>query len=353
VVFTREQVLEFATGLPSKAFGDRYRPFDRDRFIARLPGDPYSFIDRVTRFKNGEPWKLAPGATAQVEYDVPPDAWYFAANRTEFTPYSVLNEVALQACGWMAAYLGAALTSPDDLHFRNLGGNATQHAPVQPHSGTLITNVKLTKVSPAAGMIIVQFEFAVRDAVVPVYSGDTTFGFFTKSALANQVGLKEARFLPSPAGDMWSGPVSTDPPFPDPMLRMVDSVAWGTTSGGPKGLGMIEGRAHVNPDAWFFKAHFFGDPVWPGSLGLESLLQLMKVYAHRRWGDPPAGWQAMAPGSPHKWAYRGQIIPAATEATIQAYITEVDDARRFLRADGLLGVDGRIIYQMTDFTLQG
>jgi 3-hydroxymyristoyl/3-hydroxydecanoyl-(acyl carrier protein) dehydratase len=253
----------------------------------------------------------------------------------------------------MAAYLGAALTSPDDLHFRNLGGNATQHAAVTPASGTLVTNLKLTKVSPAAGMIILQFEFTVSSAAGPVYSGDTTFGFFTKDALANQVGLKDAHTLPRPAGDGWSGPVPTDPPFPDPMLRMVDNITWGTLTGGPKGLGMIEGRAHVDPEAWFFKAHFFGDPVWPGSLGLESLVQLMKAYARRRWGDPAAGWKAMAPGSSHKWAYRGQIIPTATEVTIQAYITEVDDARRFLKADGLLGVDGRIIYQMSDFTLLG
>ena len=174
-----------------------------------------------------------------------------------------------------------------------------------------------------------------------------------KSALANQVGLKDARLLPRPAGEVWSGPVPTDPPFPDPMLRMVDTITWATTTGGPKGLGMVEGRARVNPEAWFFRAHFFGDPVWPGSLGLESLVQLIKVYAHRRWGDPPAGWQAMVPGSPHRWAYRGQIVPAATEVTIQAYITQVDDARKFLKADGLLGVDGRMIYQMSDFTLHG
>jgi FabA-like domain len=82
-------------------------------------------------------------------------------------------------------------------------------------------------------------------------------------------------------------------------------------------------------------------------------VKLMKVYAQRRWGDAPSGWQAMAPGSLHKWAYRGQIIPSATEVTIQAYITEVDDARRFLKADGLVGVDGRIIYQVSDFTLLG
>jgi len=82
-------------------------------------------------------------------------------------------------------------------------------------------------------------------------------------------------------------------------------------------------------------------------------VQLMKIYAQRRWGDPLTGWQAMVPGQPHKWAYRGQIVPTATEVTIQAYITDVDDDRRFLKADGLLGVDGRVIYQMSDFTLHG
>jgi hypothetical protein len=79
----------------------------------------------------------------------------------------------------------------------------------------------------------------------------------------------------------------------------------------------------------------------------------MKVYAHRRWGDPAAGWQAMAAGRPHRWAYRGQIVPTASGVTVQAYITGVDDARRILTADGLLSVDGRMIYQMTDFTLEG
>jgi 3-hydroxymyristoyl/3-hydroxydecanoyl-(acyl carrier protein) dehydratase len=130
-------------------------------------------------------------------------------------------------------------------------------------------------------------------------------------------------------------------------------INWCSTDGGPKGLGSVEGRSRVNPDAWFFQAHFFQDPVWPGSLGLESLVQLMKVYAHRRWGDPADGWQAMALGQQHKWAYRGQIVPTATEVTIQAYITEVDDARRFVRADGLLAADGRVIYRMSDFTLHG
>src|SRR5262249_19742825 len=153
---------------------------------------------------------------------------------------------------------------------------ATRYADVGRASGTLVTTVKMTRVSSSAGMIIQHFDFDVRCRGERVYAGDTHFGFFSKSALANQVGLKDAALVvpgPAEAGG-WSGPVPGGAPFPDAMLRMVDTVTWATNEGGPKGLGSVEGRARVNPDAWFFKAHFFQDPVWPGSLGLESVVQL-------------------------------------------------------------------------------
>ena len=49
----------------------------------------------------------------EAEYDVPPDAWYFAADRQARMPFAVLLEVALQPCGWLAAYVGSALTSDE------------------------------------------------------------------------------------------------------------------------------------------------------------------------------------------------------------------------------------------------
>jgi hypothetical protein len=33
-------------------------------------------------------------------------------------------------------------------------------------------------------------------------------------------------------------------------------------------------------------------------------------------------------------------------------VTAVDDDQRWLKADGFLDVDGRVIYQMSDFTLK-
>ena len=54
----------------------------------------------------------------------------------------------------------------------------------------------------------------------------------------------------------------------------------------------------------------------------------------------------------HNWLYRGQIIPTNSRVTVEAWITGVDDSERLLTADGFLGVDGRLIYRMNDFTLQ-
>jgi 3-hydroxymyristoyl/3-hydroxydecanoyl-(acyl carrier protein) dehydratase len=137
------------------------------------------------------------------------------------------------------------------------------------------------------------------------------------------------------------------------MLRMADRIETYLPRGGAKGLGLVIGRIAVDPEFWFFKAHFYQDPVWPGSLGLESFLQLLKYAAWKRWGEPPTcGWQAVALHRPHSWVYRGQVLPTDREVTVVLEVTDADNAARRLTASGFLIVDGRIIYQMTDFTLE-
>ncbi len=61
----------------------------------------------------------------------------------------------------------------------------------------------------------------------------------------------------------------------------------------------------------------------------------------------------MAAGSRHRWRYRGQVVPGNRRVTVQAVVTgrEDDGAGGRLTADGWLLVDGRVIYQMNDFTL--
>jgi len=354
-LYDYHRILAFSVGNPSDAFGEAYKVFDRERKIARLPGPPFQFLDRIVAV-GGEPWVLKVGPTVEAEYDVPPDAWYFKAGRQPEMPFAVLLETGLQPCGWLAAYLGSALTSPIDLCFRNLDGNAVQHRAVTPQSGTLTTRVKITRVASSGGMIIQGYDFEISDAQGPVYTGDTVFGFFSKEALAQQVGVRDAKLYAPGAdeiarGERFSYP--TTAPFPETQLRMVDEIDLFVADGGPQGLGYIRGTKKVDPGEWFFKAHFYQDPVCPGSLGLESFLQLLKVAAVRRWNaGPEAVLETIALGQQHKWNYRGQIIPANTLVTIEAVITAVDDSERLLTANGFLSVDGKVIYQMHDFSLR-
>lgn len=355
--FDTSRILAYAIGKPSEGFGEPYRIFDNDRIIARLPGPPYMFVDRIVELKNCRPFQLEAGGIVTAQYDVPASgegAWYFDADRQRTMPFAVLLEIALQPCGWLAAYLGSALTSPIDISFRNLGGSGTQLRAVTPETGTLTTTVKITRVSSSGGMIIQNYDLLVRSREGVIYKGDTYFGFFTKQALANQVGVRDAKSITPPEHELARAESFDMPdtaPFPTPGLRMIDRIDAFAPAGGSKGLGYLRGSKAVDPGEWFFKAHFYQDPVVPGSLGLESMLQLMKVAAARRWPRAKGEFQATALHRTHKWSYRGQVIPTNSRVTTEALITKVDEATQTLTADGFLSVDGRVIYQMNDFTI--
>ncbi len=352
VLYDRARITAFAIGKPSEAFGEPYRVFDGPRRIARLPGPPFQFLDRIVHIEQAEAFQLAAGGVVEAEYDVPPDEWYFAANLQGDMPFSVLLEIALQPCGWLAAYVGSALASEEDLSFRNLGGSGTQFVPVWPNIGTLTTRVKMTRLSSSAGMILQWFDFEVRAGAQKVYQGDTYFGFFPKASLLRQEGIKNAERWQPAAGDL--GQASAYPAhLVGDKLRMIDRVECYLPSGGPQGLGFIRGTKTVRPEEWFFKAHFYQDPVTPGSLGLESFLQLLKYIAFQRWGQP-AGTrcEAVAIGAKHEWVYRGQIVPDKEMVTVEAVVTRVDDREKTLMADGFLSVDGKVIYAMKNFMVR-
>jgi 3-hydroxymyristoyl/3-hydroxydecanoyl-(acyl carrier protein) dehydratase len=367
--YTRAHFETFACGRPSLAFGEPYAPFDAGRFIARLPSPPYLFIDRITRVEP-DPWVLRPGGWVEAEMDVPPDAWYVAAERSGAVPYCVLLEAVLQPCGWLAAYMGSALKSEKPLHFRNLGGRATLQRALPADCGTLRTRIRMTHAAEAADMIIEHFDFELHAACGLVYSGSTYFGFFTPAALERQEGLRAGRpdaFSPAPETVLESGftfppepPLTPEDPrrrpasglaFPAAALRMIDRIDFFMPEAGPRQLGFIQGSKEVHPQDWFFQAHFFQDPVWPGSLGLESFLQLLKFAARQRWPQL-AGTHRFAPaiGRDHRWTYRGQILPVNRRVTVEAAITEIVAAPQpTIFAEGYLLVDGLPIYRLEDF----
>jgi len=372
-LYDREHMLEFASGRPSRAFGAPYEPFDKDRFIARLPCPPYLMIDRIRRIEP-QAWELKPDGWIEAEYDVPPDAWYFKADRVPAMPLSILQEVALQPCGWLAAYMGSALKSNNDLRFRNLGGKATLFGEILPEAGTLTIKSRLTQASEAADMIIEHYDFEVWQPDHRLYAGNTYFGFFTREALAQQEGIRQADrqvYNPSPQEIKYSraaelvdyAPLSPrDPEYdrvsglalPAKAIRMVDRIETFLPDGGPDGLGFIRGSKPVDPREWFFKAHFYQDPVCPGSLGIESFIQLLKYMARERWPHLIDSHRfGLLTKDTHSWTYRGQILPHNRLITVEASITGIrENPLPTITADGYLQVDGLYIYKMENFGIE-
>ena len=211
----------------------------------------------------------------------------------------------------------------------------------------------MTSASRSGGMIIQHYSLDVRCEGQKVYEGKTYFGFFSKKALADQVGIQDSDWYTVPEASEEPTPFPQGGHFPVAQINMVDQINIFLPQGGKHQLGFIQGTKKVNPEEWFFAAHFYQDPVCPGSLGLESFLQLLKVFAHERWGMSEDDiFETIAVGEKHQWIYRGQIIPQDDLVTIQATITSIDDEKKLLKADGYLGVDGRIIYEMKNFSLK-
>ncbi|MEM6790239.1 MAG: beta-ketoacyl synthase N-terminal-like domain-containing protein [Myxococcota bacterium] len=345
--FDYASLLACAWGKPSQAFGPMYAPFDDGhRRVPRLPGPPYHFMSRVEDVV-GPLGGMEEGSHATIAYDVPPDAWYFDETGGVM-PFAVLLEVVLQPCGWLASYVGSAARSPVDLSFRNLDGDGVVHRTVTPEVGTLTTHTRLTRISATGGMIIQSFSLTCRAGDDVVFTLDTVFGFFPAEALAQQVGLPVdaarraalAATVSSPAERITRGD----------RLHLLDRILRLDPAGGDAGRGYIVAEKSVAPGAWFFRAHFYQDPVQPGSLGLEALLQLVVVFLRRT--EPRAEGADFTPiqiDAPTRWKYRGQVLPTAdrivAEATIRERTEAPDGGVVTVRAEASLWVDDKRIYE--------
>ena len=364
--FGYASLLACAWGRPSDAFGELGRPFDGTRNIARLPGPPYHFMSRVTSVE-GEMGEVKAGGCIELEYDIPADAWYFQQNPAGGMPFCVALEAALQPCGWLAVYIGSPGISDRDLHFRNLDGTGTLHREVLPEHETISTRTRLTSVYKTGDMILVSFELESTVDGEQLYTLKTGFGFFPTEALAQQVGIPsdkdERAWLERPSEfsvDLSTRPeryFGMKPSLPGPMLLMLDRVTGYWPGEGEAGLGRLRAEKDVDASEWFFKAHFYRDPVWPGSLGIEAMIQLLQFYMLERGmhqGMEAPRFEPLAVGRPMTWKYRGQVTPLRALVKVEVEITEQgrDERGPYAVAQAWLWVDGLRIYHAKDLGMR-
>ncbi|HEX5118835.1 MAG TPA: beta-ketoacyl synthase N-terminal-like domain-containing protein [Pseudonocardiaceae bacterium] len=335
-------LLACAWGRPSDGLGPMAEVFAGPRRPPRLPGPPYHFMSRVTAI-TGPYQGMAVGSTVDVAYDVPDEAWYFA-ERT--MPVAVLMEMALQPCGWLGCYVGSPVQMDTELLFRNLDGDIRLFREVRPGTKAVRTRAELTAVSHINGMIIESFRIDCEADGEPLLGGTAVFGYFSAAAFADQPGLPptsdERARLVEPTS------FTAAPRDHGPMLTMLDRITGYWPEGGAAGLGRVRAEIDVDPGAWFFKAHFFQDPVMPGSLGVEAMCQLLRWYmAERGIGD---SIEPVAVNEPLTWTYRGQIVPTDRLITIELEILEIHATT--VAATAWLWIDGRRIYRLDRFAIR-
>jgi 3-hydroxyacyl-[acyl-carrier protein] dehydratase/trans-2-decenoyl-[acyl-carrier protein] isomerase len=142
-------------------------------------------------------------------------------------------------------------------------------------------------------------------------------------------------------GEMF-GPGNAQLPLP-PML-MFDRITKISEEGGSAGKGVVEAEFDINPNLWFFKCHFFNDPVMPGCLGLDAMWQLAGFFLG--WLGGVGKGRALGVG---EVKFTGMVLPTAKKVSYYIDMKRVIMRRLVMCiADGIMKVDGEPIYSAKD-----
>ncbi len=352
------------------AMGPEFEVYANSR-APYIPNGDFLFVDRVMDLE-GERGRLKPGAVMVTEYDVPADAWYYRDNPHAYMPHCVYMESSLQAAILLGYYLGATLSSPgEQFSIRNLDGRATLHRDIDLRGRTVQHRSTLLSSDALPGSILQNFSYELSCDGEVFYSGESLFGYFTGKALANQVGLdKGTHVLP------WLDQQPLRPPGTRrvelPAYRaaetgrtatriaggQLDLVEWVDVlpSGGKHGQGYLRGHRTIDPGNWYFTCHFHRDPVMPGSLGVEAVLQALQVYAVETGltDGLTAPRFALGTGTQTTWSYRGQILRTDPDMEFDAHVKEVrrEPGRIVLVADAGVWKSALRIYELRDLSIE-
>ncbi|MDA3629151.1 polyketide synthase, partial [Saccharopolyspora sp. WRP15-2] len=366
VIMNEFHAAHAAKGDLATAMGPEFEIY-RGRRAPYIPNGDFLFTDRMLRLE-GTRGVLEPGAKLVTEYDAPGEDWYFTENSSPHMPNCVFMETSLQSAILLGYYLGPTLRDPGtDYGIRNLDGKATLVADVDLRDRTIRQESVLLSSHAMPGAIIQSFRYTLEVDGRTCYVGESTYGYFSEQALANQVGLdggehvpswleaqevepSRVRTLPVRSDDRWFQPQpGTGLRLADGHLRLVDSVDV-VADGGRHGLGYVRGQRRIDPADWYFDCHFHLDPVMPGSLGVESIIQALQVFVIDEGlaDDLGAAAFAMATDVELTWKYRGQVSRTDPEMSFEAHVTEIrrETDRVVVIADASVWKSGLRIYQL-------
>ena len=374
VLFNEEQLKQFASGSVSACLGSEFDIYE-NRQSVRLPNRDFQLVSRVLEVE-GKRHELQKPSQIITEYDVKPNAWFYEHNAYPTLPYCTYIEIAGQPCIFLGVYMGATLLSPDDdLHFRNLDGAGTILKEIDLRNKTITDKVRLISTTAVKGAIIQKYEFELSCEGEPFYRGNMVFGDFSTAVLANQVGLDAGKHLKPWYQEHESSFNSTkiilkdsywqqklyqiNPELPhyhlsENYLDFLDELLI-VEAGGNYQKGYLYATKSITPEDWYFPFHFYQDPVMPGALGVESIIQAMQAYAlqldlGKSFKNPRFG---QAINHQITWKYRGQITPENHLMSLEVHISQIQvepDCITII-ADASLWKEDLRIYEIKDIAL--
>jgi 3-hydroxymyristoyl/3-hydroxydecanoyl-(acyl carrier protein) dehydratase len=107
-----------------------------------------------------------------------------------------------------------------------------------------------------------------------------------------------------------------------------------------------------SPNDWFYTNHFFQDPVMPGSLGIEAVVQAFKAAVHSiAKSSKPV---TLSAGSGFKWKYRGQVLQNHREMQVEIHIQnqQIKNGITVFTGNANLWADDIRIYEIQNLALQ-
>ncbi|MEW1691669.1 beta-ketoacyl synthase N-terminal-like domain-containing protein [Streptomyces sp. NPDC091265] len=324
--------LATAMGPEFEVYADSRAPY--------IPNGDFLFVDRMMELE-GTRGVLKRGAVMVTEYDSPQDAWYYRDNGSPSMPNCVYMESSLQAAILLGYYLGATLPFPEEqFSIRNLDGRATLVKDIDLRGKTIQHRSTLLSSDQMPGSILQNYSYELSADGEVFYTGESLFGYFNAKALENQVGLDKGKHVLPWLDQQASRPAGVR------RVELADHRAAESARGGPRlagghldlaewidilpgggkhGQGYLRGHRSIEPDEWYFSCHFHRDPVMPGSLGVEALLQGLQLYAvETGLTDGLVNPRfAMLSGAETTWSYRGQILRDDPDMEFDVHVKEV------------------------------
>jgi len=374
-LFNESHIRELAKGSVASCLGPEYQIYE-NRHVVRLPNGSFCFVSRVLEV-DGKRHELKSESSVVTEYDVSREPWFYRHNSYPNLPYFAYTEIAGQPCIFLSVYLGTTLLFPnEDLYFRNLDGQGRILKDIDVRGKTITNNARLVLSAATPGATIQKFDFQLICDGIPFYQGDMVFGYFSRQMLSNQVGLDGGKFirpwyeqenrfsLPAISINLKTGSgkqnfyqVQPGKPYYHLAHSKLDFLdeALIIETGGKHAQGYIWASKDIKTTDWYFPYHFYQDPVMPGALGIESILQAMQVYAlqldlGRQFKSPRFG-QVL--NHQVTWKFRGQITPENRKMYLEVHISKVNvnNERVIILGDASLWKDDMRIYEVKDVAI--